>query len=114
MSASKRTIKSDLTRIDAMRDKDIDYSDIPDRGDDDAFWARATTEWPPKKEAVSIRLDEDVIQWFKAGGRGYQTRINNVLRTYVKHQDARGSAIPTKPAPRRHAAAARMRKTSSR
>ena len=41
------------------------------------------------KQAVSIRLDEDVLDYFKAGGRGYQTRINAVLKSYVKAQTAR-------------------------
>ena len=52
----------------------------------------ATAEWlrharllePHAKEAVSIRLDEDVISWFKQRGKGYQTRINAVLRAYVE------------------------------
>ena len=41
------------------------------------------------KQSVSIRLDEDVLDYFKAGGRGYQTRINAVLKSYVKAQTAR-------------------------
>jgi uncharacterized protein (DUF4415 family) len=52
----------------------------------------ATADWfhqarlsePRRKEAVSIRLDEDLIAWFKRRGRGYQTRINAVLRAYVE------------------------------
>jgi uncharacterized protein (DUF4415 family) len=38
------------------------------------------------KKAVSIRLDSDVLDWFKEQGKGYQSIINNVLRTYVHHQ----------------------------
>ncbi|MBD2151399.1 BrnA antitoxin family protein [Pseudanabaena sp. FACHB-1277] len=41
---------------------------------------------PITKKAVSIRLDSDVLDWFKGQGKGYQSIINNVLRTYVYHQ----------------------------
>ena len=43
---------------------------------------------PPKKQAISIRLDEDLIEFFKAEGPGYQRRINAVLRGYVKQRKA--------------------------
>jgi len=83
-----------LARIDAMRDEDIDYSDSPDRGDDEAFWAQAVV-WPPtKKQLLSLRVDDDVVQWFRRQGRGYQTRINQVLRTYVAAQRQRTGAGP--------------------
>lgn len=62
-------------RLDAMP---IDYSDIPELPDD--FWAQ-----PGTKEAVTMRLDREVLAFFRAsGGRGYQTRINAVLRAFVE------------------------------
>ncbi|MFQ5569543.1 MAG: BrnA antitoxin family protein [Rhodothermales bacterium] len=64
-----------------MPDEEIDYSDIPET--DAAFWASAHVVMPGKKKAVSLRLDLDVLEWFKAQGRGYQTRINAVLRSYM-------------------------------
>jgi uncharacterized protein (DUF4415 family) len=52
-----------------------------------ASWFRsAKLVVPEPKEAVSIRLDRDVMEWFRRQGRGYQTRINAVLRTYVEAQ----------------------------
>lgn len=77
--------RTDYARLDAMTDADIDYSDIPDHGDDPEFWAKAV-RMPRNKQGVFIRLDADVLDWFKAQGPGYQTRINAVLRAYVEHQ----------------------------
>jgi uncharacterized protein (DUF4415 family) len=75
----KRT-KSDLNRIDAMKDEDIDYSDIPEV--DAGFFENARVVVPPGKKQVTVRLDSDVLAWLKGQGRGYQTRINAILRAY--------------------------------
>ena len=82
MTVSKKPIKSDLARIDAMRDEDIDYSDIPEL--DDEFFEQAEVVFPPKKKHISLRLDADVLEWMKAQGKGYQSRINAVLRAYYE------------------------------
>jgi uncharacterized protein (DUF4415 family) len=67
-------------RLDALP---INYSDIPELPDD--FWAQ-----PGTKEAVTIRLDRDVLAFFRAtGNRGYQTRINAVLRAFVEQNRTR-------------------------
>ena len=79
--SNKRT-KSDLKRIDQMTDEDIDYSDIPEV--DAAFFASARIVVPPGKKQVTIRLDSDVLAWLKEQGRGYQTRINAILRAYYE------------------------------
>ena len=78
--SKKSTIKSDLKRIDALRDEDIDYSDIPalDKG----FFEKARVVVPPGKKQLTIRLDADVLTWLKAQGKGYQSRINAILRMY--------------------------------
>lgn len=52
-------IESDVARIDAMKDSDIDYSDIPPLGDE--FLTMAATPWPPKKVQVTVRIDQDVL-----------------------------------------------------
>ena len=64
-----------------MNDAEIDYSDIPPL--DKSFFTKATETWPPTKQQVTIRLDADVLEFFRAQGQGYQTRINAVLRSYV-------------------------------
>ncbi|AOY83202.1 BrnA antitoxin family protein [Moorena producens JHB] len=73
-----------LEEIKTIPDSAIDTSDIPEL--DDHFWENATMVKPITKKAISIRLDSDIIDWFKSQGKGYQSSINNVLRTYVNHQ----------------------------
>jgi len=99
MPAKERTIKSDLARIDKLRDEDIDYSDIPEL--DDEVFAQPLVPWPPKKETITIRVDSDVLGWFKRQGRGYQTRINQILRRYM---DVTGERARPKTRTRRQAA----------
>ena len=70
-----------------MRDADIDYSDIPPL--DKTFLKKATTAWPPVKKQLTIRLDGDVLDWLKAHGKGYQTRINRILRVVMESQPRR-------------------------
>ncbi len=69
-----------------MSDEDIDLSDIPEL-DEEFFKNAKLVERKPRTEAISIRIDTEVLQWFKshAKDRGYQTLINDVLRTYVHH-----------------------------
>jgi uncharacterized protein (DUF4415 family) len=68
--------------------------DDPDAApiDDEDFWANAVLVTPPLKEAISIRVDKDVLDWFRSLGRGYQTRMNMVLRGYMNHHTKRKGA----------------------
>ena len=79
--------KKRAEEIEAMSDDDIDYSDIPPLGED--FFKNAKlVERKPRTEQISIRIDTDVLEWFKQHAKekkGYQTLINDVLRTYVQH-----------------------------
>ena len=83
----KKSIKSDLARIDRMRDGEIDYSDIPPL--DRTFLKKATVAWPPMKKQLTIRLDAGVLDWLKGHGKGYQTRINRILRVVMESQPGR-------------------------
>lgn len=79
--------REELARLAAMPDEDIDFSDIPPLGDD--FWKNAVRGkfYRPNKKQVTLRLDADVLDWFKAqqgGARGYQTKINAALRKVVE------------------------------
>ena len=74
--------KTDLARLDAMRDEDIDYSDIPELTD--TFWKYMRVLRPAPKKMLSLRIDSDLLAWFRAQGKGYQTEINTVLRAYVE------------------------------
>lgn len=86
---SKKSIKSDLARLKRMKDAEIDYSDIPPLGK--SFLKKATTEWPPVKQQLTIRLDADVLAWLKGHGRGYQTRINRILRVVMESHPPRAT-----------------------
>ena len=69
-----------------MLDEDIDYSDIPELDDD--FFKNAKVVISPRKKPVALRLDADVLEWMKAQGKGYQSRINAILRAYYEaHRD---------------------------
>ena len=84
---NKKSIKSDLARIDRMKDAEIDFSDIPAL--DKSFLKKATTAWPPVKKQLTIRLDADVLTWLRGHGKGYQTRINRILRVVMESQPTR-------------------------
>jgi uncharacterized protein (DUF4415 family) len=84
--SSKRQSKTDWKRIDALRDEDIDLSDSPELGPE--FFANAIL-WPGPKRQITLRLDPDVLKFFRKQGRGYQTTINAVLRKYMEAQERR-------------------------
>lgn len=78
----KKRSKTNWKKVDALRDKDIDYSDIPELRQD--FFKQAMLKMPERKITVTIRLDKNVLEWFKSRGRGYQTRINLLLKAYME------------------------------
>ncbi len=82
VNVSKKQSRTDWERIDAMSDEDIDTSDIPPL--DEEFFAHAQIRLPKRKVPITIRLDPDVLIWFRGLGKGYQTHINAVLRTYME------------------------------
>lgn len=69
-----------LSLLAKIPDSEIDYSDIPPLGD--AFWKSAIRNpfYKPTKQATTVRIDADVLLWLKSTGKGYQTRINAILR----------------------------------
>ena len=76
--------KTDFAQLDALRDEDIAraVATEADAASVDTDWTRARLVLPPGKELVTLRLDRDVLDWFRKAGKGYQTRINAVLRAY--------------------------------
>ena len=81
MSAKRKSISSDLKRVDKMTDADIDYSDIPPL--DEQFFKKTVITLPQKKDSITLRIDHDVLEYFKHQGKGYQTLINAILKVYV-------------------------------
>jgi uncharacterized protein (DUF4415 family) len=90
MSASrtKKKSRTDWARINALRDRDIDLSDIPELGPE--FFRKAIF-WPGPKKQITLRLDPDVLQFFRKQGRRYQSTINAVLRRYMELRKRRAS-----------------------
>lgn len=84
----RRKGKTDWARVDALTDKDIEEAvrNDPDAVPLDVDWSEAVLVIPPKKHAISIRVDEDVLDYFKKEGAGYQRRMNAVLRSYMQQK----------------------------
>jgi len=80
--------KTDWSKFDAQTDEDIAkaVTEDPDAAPLDIDWSTAKVYFPRPKQATSLRIDPDVLAFFKATGKGYQTRMNGVLRAYVHHQ----------------------------
>ena len=80
--------KTDWARVDALTDEDIAraVANDPDAVPIDIDWSDAVLVIPAKKKAISIRVDEDVLDYFKSQGEGYQRRINAVLRSYMQQK----------------------------
>lgn len=79
--------ETDWAKLEAMTDEQIDTSDIPPLDTD--FFAKGELRLPKQKPLISIRVDADVLEWFKAQGPGYQTRMNAVLRYHMDAQTRR-------------------------
>lgn len=80
--------KTDWARVDALTDEEIEEAvrNDPDAVPFDFDWSKAVLVVPPKKKAISIRVDEDVLDYFKKQGGGYQRRINAVLRSFMNEK----------------------------
>jgi uncharacterized protein (DUF4415 family) len=80
----KPSVDEMFKHYDGLRDEDIDTLDSPSPTPE--MWSRARISNPRPKEQIAIRLDSDLLAWFKAQGAGYQTRMNAVLRIYMETQ----------------------------
>ena len=90
LSASQlKTGDTDWARVDAFTDEDIEkaIAEDPDAAPIlDEAWFKDAVFGVPAKIAMSIRVDDDVMEWFRSQGKGWQTRMNAVLRAYAKAQ----------------------------
>lgn len=81
---------TEWSQFDALTDADIEVAvnSDPDAASlaDEAWFEAARVVVPNTKQAVSIRLDRDVLEWFRTNSDRYQTKINNVLRAYMEHE----------------------------
>jgi uncharacterized protein (DUF4415 family) len=81
---------TDWKRVEAMTEAELEASIAADPDDihEELDWTKAFIGLPPPKKDIHIRIDSDVLDWFKKSGRGYQTKINNVLRAFVQTRRA--------------------------
>ena len=91
-SITSKKSQTDWTRLKAMKDEDIDLSDCPEVTPE--MFVRAVVRQGLKpvirKSQLTLRIDGDVLEWFRQQGRGYQTQINSLLRAYMEaHKQAR-------------------------
>jgi uncharacterized protein (DUF4415 family) len=87
--------RTDWARVDALTDEQIEQAARSDPDWDgllDIDWSQVEITRPARKQPISIRLDEDVLDFFKRGGTGYQKRINAVLRSYMSASKQRAKA----------------------
>jgi len=88
--------ETDWKRVDALTDRDIDFSDAVELTPE--MFVRAVVRQglkpAPRKRLLTLRVDSDVVEWYRSQGRGYQTRINGLLRAYMEERrklQARGT-----------------------
>lgn len=89
MSKHRKTATNSITSLDGKRTISAqEFDRLFDEGSDeiDRFidWSKAEVRAAPGKKPITLRLDADVLDWFKSLGKGYQTRINAVLRSYKR------------------------------
>ena len=89
ISKKSRTDETDWKRINAMKEEDIDFSETPEVTPE--MFARGIVRRGLKpvrrKDQLTLRVDSDVVAWYRKQGSGYQTRINALLRAYMEaHQ----------------------------
>lgn len=85
-SAISSKSRTDWKRVDTLKDKDIDFSDTPEIPPE--MFARGIVrrglKAVPRKQQLTLRIDSDVVEWYKRRGPGYQTKINALLRAYMR------------------------------
>ena len=84
--------QTDWARLEAMSEAEVERlaaEDMAELGIAPDWTEHTRVIFPRSKERVTVRLDHDIVDWLKAQGRGYQTRINAILRAYVDAQKAR-------------------------
>jgi uncharacterized protein (DUF4415 family) len=74
----------EVARLDALKDRPVDFSDIPPQVIDETWYMPGPLRSLENKQQVTLRIDKDVLDFFRGTGKRYQTRINEVLRDYMK------------------------------
>jgi len=90
--------RTDWKKVDAMTEAELEASIAADPDDihEELDWTKAFKGLPPRKKDIHIRIDSDVLDWFRHTGEGYQTRMNNVLRAFFESRQRSDSARPAR------------------
>lgn len=80
--------RTDWAHVDEMTEEELEaaIASDPDEAGWEVDWSTLQVGIPGPKEQITLRLDQDVVEWFKGTGKGYQTRMNAVLKSYVEAQ----------------------------
>lgn len=83
MKKISNSIREELTALADLPENMIDFSDIPSTKNSDWQGAVRGKFYRPRKQQLTVRIDSDVVDWLKNGGRGYQSRMNEILRDFM-------------------------------
>ena len=86
MNKVPESLRKELAALSAMPESEVDFSDIPATGTSDWQGAIRGKFYRPIKQQLTVRIDADVLEWLKSQGRGYQSRLNEILRTAMLEQ----------------------------
>ncbi len=74
-------MQQELTALASMPDSEIDFTDIPPTQENDWLGAERAKFYRPVKQQLTVRIDSDILAWLKSQGKGYQSRLNEILRS---------------------------------
>ncbi len=72
--------QADFDRLNAIKDENIDFTDIPELTEDFFANAKVGEFYHPKKKQVTVKIDTDILDWLKTDSKGYQAKLNSILR----------------------------------
>ena len=81
MNKAPESIRQELAALAAQPESEIDFSDLPATTEQDWQGARRGQFYRPVKKQLTVRIDADVLEWLKSQGKGYQRRLNAILRS---------------------------------
>ncbi len=81
MNKISESTREELKKLALKKEYEIDYSDIPATSESDWTGAIRGKHFRPIKQQLTVRIDSDVVEWLKSQGKGYQSRLNEILRT---------------------------------
>lgn len=89
--------QTNWAKANAMTGEELEASILADPDDihEDLDWTKAIKGLPPRKDHINIRVDHDVLEWFRSNGRGCQTMMNSVLRAFVDSRTASRQNAPS-------------------